>query len=79
MNLCSDDHDEICYIGRTCPVCELKTDKDDEIKRLEAIIRVLKVDLESTEECLKSTKERLKSAKEGLLLLKGEETQEDIE
>lgn len=34
MNLCSDKHDEVCYEGRTCPVCDLRSDKDDEIERL---------------------------------------------
>jgi hypothetical protein len=24
MNLCSNDHEEVCYIGRNCPVCELQ-------------------------------------------------------
>ena len=23
MNLCSEGHDEVCYDGRNCPVCEL--------------------------------------------------------
>jgi len=23
MNLCSNNHDEVCHEGRTCPVCEL--------------------------------------------------------
>lgn len=22
MYLCSDDHEEVCYEGRNCPVCE---------------------------------------------------------
>lgn len=29
MNLCSDNHDEICFEGRKCPFCE----KIDEHKR----------------------------------------------
>lgn len=24
MNLCSDGHDEICYEGRSCPLCAFK-------------------------------------------------------
>lgn len=31
MNLCNDGHEEICYEGRNCPVCESKK----EIDRLE--------------------------------------------
>lgn len=31
MELCSDGHEEICYEGRVCPVCE----KLDEIEQLD--------------------------------------------
>ena len=24
MNLCSDGHDEVCYLARYCPVCDLR-------------------------------------------------------
>jgi hypothetical protein len=67
MNLCSDDHEEVCYEGRTCPVCELKKERDDEVDKLNNSIE----DLKSSNEFLES---ELASAKEGLLLLKGEET-----
>ncbi len=30
MNLCSEGHDEVCFEGRICPVCE----KMEEIKAL---------------------------------------------
>ena len=39
MDLCSDGHEEICYDGRTCPMCALieeKTDLEDKIEKLEA-------------------------------------------
>lgn len=29
MNLCSDGHDEVCYIDNDCPCCELIKEKDD--------------------------------------------------
>jgi len=34
MNLCNDDHDEICFEGRKCPLCEMRADKDKEIEEL---------------------------------------------
>jgi len=37
MELCSDGHEEVCFEGRTCPVCE----EMDEIKRLEREIKDL--------------------------------------
>ena len=35
MNLCSSYHDEICYEGSKCPVCEIIDDKDRQISSLE--------------------------------------------
>lgn len=38
MNLCSSNHDEVCYEGRSCPCCELLDkiqDLEREITRLE--------------------------------------------
>lgn len=31
MNICSQGHDEICYEGRDCPVCDLMSDYKYEI------------------------------------------------
>ncbi len=28
MELCSDGHDEVCYDGRSCPVCDAILDHD---------------------------------------------------
>ena len=38
MNLCDDGHEEVCFEGRNCPVCE----KIEEIRVLEEEIRYLK-------------------------------------
>lgn len=29
MNLCSKNHDEVCFEGRVCPACELVTQLAD--------------------------------------------------
>jgi len=34
MNLCADDHDEVCYEGRHCPACEVRKEKNAEISEL---------------------------------------------
>jgi hypothetical protein len=34
MNLCNDNHDEICHEGRYCPVCEVIKEKDNKISEL---------------------------------------------
>lgn len=35
MNLCNDGHEEVCYEGRECPVCEVTNEKNREIEDLE--------------------------------------------
>lgn len=45
MYLCNDGHDEICYEGKQCPLCECKSkvlqleddlsDKEDEVRKLQ--------------------------------------------
>lgn len=41
MNLCSDEHDEICYEGRKCPACAVIKEKQEEIDSLEAQVEKL--------------------------------------
>ncbi len=45
MNLCNNDHDEVCYEGRVCPVCDKMTHIEslkDDIATLEKEIEELK-------------------------------------
>lgn len=42
MNLCSEDHDEICYAGRDCPCCKIIENKDQEISDLDDEVTDLK-------------------------------------
>jgi hypothetical protein len=46
MNLCSEGHDEICYEGRNCPLCE----KIEEIKAYEEQIDDLFVQIDKLKE-----------------------------
>ncbi len=34
MNLCSDNHEEVCFEGRKCPACEIAAEKDRELERI---------------------------------------------
>lgn len=45
MNLCSDKHDEVCYEGRRCPVCDMRDEKQGIIDEQEKEIASLKDDL----------------------------------
>lgn len=45
MNLCNDNHDEVCYEGRRCPVCEKQKELDaanDKISELETKLEEVK-------------------------------------
>jgi hypothetical protein len=35
MNLCDDDHDEVCFDSRHCPVCEIIKDNKDYVEKLQ--------------------------------------------
>jgi len=35
LNICSDGHDEVCFDGRTCPVCYVREDMSKDILKLE--------------------------------------------
>lgn len=41
MQLCDNDHTEVCYEGRTCPVCAMRKDQDTTIADLQRKIRDL--------------------------------------
>jgi len=45
MNLCNEKHDEVCFEGRICPVCE----KMNEIAVLEGDITELKQQVKDLE------------------------------
>ncbi len=45
MNLCSDGHDEVCFISRNCPVCEIRKEisvMEDDIEDLKNEVDDLK-------------------------------------
>jgi len=49
MNLCSDNHEEICYEGRHCPCCwiiEEKQQLESEITKLKSSIAELEQQIE---------------------------------
>jgi hypothetical protein len=56
MNLCNDDHDEVCFEGRTCPACAIRedlerkvSDLEDDVKSLENKVSDLESQLEDVE------------------------------
>lgn len=49
MNLCNHGHEEICYEGRYCPLCDTITDKEKEISNREQEIRKLEAIIDRLE------------------------------
>lgn len=45
MNLCSSGHDEICYEGNICPLCDTINDFTDQIEVLEEYVNTLESDI----------------------------------
>lgn len=41
MNLCSNNHEEVCFEGRNCPACSVASEKDRSISDLEDKISAL--------------------------------------
>jgi hypothetical protein len=41
MNLCSEGHDDVCYEGKLCPLCEMREGLKRDIEHLEHDIKLL--------------------------------------
>lgn len=53
MELCSHEHNEICYTSPTCPACDLAQtlkERDEEIKELEKELEKIKEQNEELKE-----------------------------
>lgn len=62
MNLCNNDHDEVCYEGRNCPACSL----NHEIGRLEAKVDELSNENTDLERDVEEKDARIASLEEDL-------------
>ena len=54
MTLCSDGHEEVCYDGSDCPVCEKQEELDD-----------VQEDLDAAEEKIKELEEQITNLENG--------------
>ena len=46
MELCAEDHDEICYEGRHCPTCEAIDERNNVIGGLKALIEKMQEEID---------------------------------
>ncbi len=56
MNLCSDDHDEVCYEGRACPCCNIKEYADRRIAKLESELESAEVQINDLNKQIEDSK-----------------------
>lgn len=49
MNLCSDDHEEVCYEGRKCPACDIAETLQEEIDNLASTVDALQREVDEME------------------------------
>ncbi len=47
MNLCSDNHQEICYEGRDCPLCAEKGSHESDVEGYERDVATLKDEIDN--------------------------------
>ena len=40
MEICSNNHDEVCYEGFVCPVCRMQEEMQDKIDKLQSELDV---------------------------------------
>ena len=57
MKLCSNNHEELCYVCYTCPLCAEKMMMVDEIKDLENTIEELEYEISRLETELNMAKQ----------------------
>ena len=65
MNLCSSNHEEICFDGRKCPFCEMVDSKDEIISALEDQVGTLKQDVVDRESEISGSQSDINALSEG--------------
>jgi F0F1-type ATP synthase membrane subunit b/b' len=65
MNLCSDNHDEVCFEGRECPACNVISEKDSEIQKLQS-------EIDNTEPLLQELRDQAQGYKDELIQAQSE-------
>jgi hypothetical protein len=58
MNLCSEDHDEVCFEGRKCPLCDVRSDLKETIEKHKREIQQLEEKIDGLEEQIREEGDR---------------------
>jgi len=57
VNLCSEDHEEVCFEGNACPVCDMRDDMQVEIDKLTTANKTLDSECENLQVKLNESEE----------------------
>ena len=68
MNICNDNHDDIAFESRNCPLCELRSQYTEDIDTLHSIHSLLQSQLENLEETYSELVSNVKSHAPELLI-----------
>jgi polyhydroxyalkanoate synthesis regulator phasin len=55
MNICSENHQEICHETRECPLCALRSDKDQDITDLQKKVDELRKEVSTLEDQIRDS------------------------
>ena len=47
MNICNDNHEDIAFEGRNCPLCELRSSSEEIFQELTALNKSLSEDIDN--------------------------------
>lgn len=64
MQLCNEDHAEICYEGRVCPACNIREDLNSEIKDLEDSVTQKDIEIRDLESQVSDLQDQIQESNE---------------
>lgn len=64
MNICANNHDEVCYEGHHCPACEVADDLNEAISKLQDKLSALENQIGELEGTIEDLEPELKEARE---------------
>ena len=68
MNICNDNHEDIAFEGRYCPLCELRSSSEEIFQELTALNKSLSEDIDNLNDMYIALLDTVKSHAPELLI-----------
>ena len=68
MNICNDNHDDIAFESRNCPLCELRSSSEEIFQELTALNKSLSEDIDNLNDMYNTLRDVVKSHAPELLI-----------